>query len=53
MKHSAQWYAALGRSLGHSGFVTLAEVEQAEAEAAADLEDIVPWNEYTAPWRDA
>ena len=31
-RHSPQWYAALARALGRQGFVTLAEIQQAERE---------------------
>lgn len=34
MRHSPQWYMALGRALGHPGFVTWGEVADAEAELA-------------------
>jgi hypothetical protein len=36
MKHSPQWYMALGRSLGHPDYVTLAEIQDAERELAEE-----------------
>lgn len=32
MRHSERWYMALAVKLGHPGFVTLAEVIEAEKE---------------------
>jgi hypothetical protein len=34
-KHTEAWYTELAKKLGHPGFVTLAEIRQAEREEAS------------------
>lgn len=42
MRHSPQWYMALGRALGHPGFVTWGEVAEAElaGQSATESENL-------------
>ena len=34
MRHTSAWYIALAGKLGHPGYVTLAEITEAEVEEA-------------------
>lgn len=43
MIHADDWYAGLAADLGHSGFVTLAEIRQAEAREARETAAAARW----------
>lgn len=46
MRHDDAWYAALARELEHTGYVTLAEVRQAEAREARETAATVTWTHH-------
>jgi hypothetical protein len=46
MRHTDYWYAALAISLNHPGYVTLAEVRQAEAREARLTAAAAKWKHY-------